>query len=134
MKKVIVNGTFDILHLGHLRLLQYAKSIPDSYVYVLIDSDRRVKELKGADRPIHNEYERASFLVALKSVDRVDIFDTDQELIDYIKNFDPDVMVKGSDYKDKPIIGAEYCKKIIFYDRLEKYSTTNKIQDIINRR
>jgi rfaE bifunctional protein nucleotidyltransferase chain/domain len=132
--KVIVNGTFDILHIGHLRLLQYAKSFPESYVYVLIDSDRRVKELKGADRPIHNEYERASFLVALKSVDRVDIFDTDQELIDYIKNFDPDVMVKGSDYKDKPIIGAEYCKKIIFYDRLEKYSTTNKIQDIINRR
>jgi D-beta-D-heptose 7-phosphate kinase/D-beta-D-heptose 1-phosphate adenosyltransferase len=115
-------------------MLQHAKAIPDSYVYVLIDSDRRVKELKGSDRPIHNEYERASFLAALKSVDRVDIFDTDQELINYIKNFDPDVMVKGSDYKDKPIIGAEYCKKIIFYDRLEKYSTTNKIQDIINRR
>jgi D-beta-D-heptose 7-phosphate kinase/D-beta-D-heptose 1-phosphate adenosyltransferase len=134
MNKVIVNGTFDILHLGHLRMLQHAKAIPDSYVYVLIDSDRRVKELKGSDRPIHNEYERASFLAALKSVDRVDIFDTDQELINYIKNFDPDVMVKGSDYKDKPIIGAEYCKKIIFYDRLEKYSTTNKIQDIINRR
>ena len=43
-------------------------------------------------------------------------------------------MIKGSDYKDKPIIGSEYCKKIIFYDRLEKYSTTNKIQDIIDRR
>lgn len=134
MKKVIVNGTFDILHLGHLRLLQYARSIPDSYVYVLIDSDRRVKELKGDDRPVHNEYERASFLAALKAVDRVDIFDTDQELINYIKNFEPDVMVKGSDYKDKPVIGAEYCKKIIFYDRLEKYSTTNKIQDIVSRR
>lgn len=133
MKKVIVNGTFDILHLGHLRLLQFAKSIPDSYVYVLIDSDKRVKELKGNSRPIHNEYERASFLSALKAVDRVDIFDTDQELINYIKNFSPDVMVKGSDYKDKPIIGAEFCKKIIFYDRLEKYSTTNKIQDIVNR-
>ena len=134
MKKVIVNGTFDILHLGHLRLLEYARSIPQSYVYVLIDSDRRVRELKGQDRPVHNEYERASFLFALKSVDRVDVFDTDSELVDYIKNFEPDVMVKGSDYRDKPIIGAEYCKEIRFYDRLERYSTTNKIQDIIDRR
>lgn len=133
MSKVIVNGTFDILHLGHLRLLQYARSISGSYVYVLIDSDRRVKELKGNSRPVHNEYERASLLAALKAVDRVDIFDTDDELINYIKTFDPDIMVKGSDYKNKTIIGAEYCKKIIFYDRLEKYSTTNKIQDIVNR-
>ena len=134
MKKVIVNGTFDILHLGHLRLLEYARSMPQSYVYVLIDSDRRVRELKGQDRPVHNEYERASFLFALKAVDRVDVFDTDSELVDYIKNFEPDVMVKGSDYRDKPIIGAEYCKEIRFYDRLERYSTTNKIQDIIDRR
>jgi D-beta-D-heptose 7-phosphate kinase/D-beta-D-heptose 1-phosphate adenosyltransferase len=134
MTKVFVNGTFDILHLGHLRLLQFARAYPASYVYVLIDSDRRVKELKGADRPIHNEYERASFLAALKAVDRVDIFDTDEELVNYIKNFEPDVMVKGGDYRDKPIIGSEYCKKIVFYDRLEKYSTTNKIQDIVNRR
>jgi rfaE bifunctional protein nucleotidyltransferase chain/domain len=134
MTKVFVNGTFDILHLGHLRLLQFARAYPASYVYVLIDSDRRVKELKGADRPIHDEYERASFLAALKSVDRVDIFDTDEELVNYIKNFEPDVMVKGGDYKNKPIIGSEYCKKIVFYDRLEKYSTTNKIQDIVNRR
>jgi rfaE bifunctional protein nucleotidyltransferase chain/domain len=134
MKKVLVNGTFDILHLGHLRLLEYARSFPQSYVYVLIDSDRRVRELKGRDRPVHNEYERASFLFALKAVDRVDVFDSDDELRNYIKNFEPDVMVKGSDYKDKPIIGAEYCRQIKFYDRLEKYSTTNKIQDIVNRR
>jgi D-beta-D-heptose 7-phosphate kinase/D-beta-D-heptose 1-phosphate adenosyltransferase len=134
MTKVIVNGTFDILHLGHLRLLQFARAYPASYVYVLIDSDKRVKELKGAERPIHNEYERASFLAALKAVDRVDIFDTDEELVNFIKNFEPDIMVKGSDYKDKSIIGSEYCKKIVFYDRLEKYSTTNKIQDIVNRR
>lgn len=134
MTKVTVNGTFDIIHLGHLKLLEYARSMPQSYVYVLIDSDRRVRKLKGADRPVHNEYERASFLFALKAVDRVDIFDTDQELVDYIKNFQPDVMVKGSDYRNKPIIGAEYCKEIRFYDRLERYSTTNKIQNIIDRR
>jgi D-beta-D-heptose 7-phosphate kinase/D-beta-D-heptose 1-phosphate adenosyltransferase len=73
-------------------------------------------------------------LFALKAVDRVDIFDTDEELIKLIKDFNPDIMVKGSDYRDKPIIGAEYCKEIKFYDRLDKYSTTDKIQDIINRR
>ena len=131
--RIIVNGTFDILHLGHLRLLQYAKSYPNSFVYVLIDSDRRVKELKGPSRPINSDYERASFLNALRCVDKVDIFDTDQELINYIKNYDPDLMVKGSDYEGKPIIGSEFCKKIIFYDRLKNYSTTKKIQDIIIR-
>lgn len=133
MVKVLVNGSFDILHLGHLRLLEQAKSYKDSFVYVLIDSDKRIKELKGHLRPINNEYERASFLFSLKYVDKVDIFDTDQELIDRIKNYQPDIMVKGSDYKDRPIIGAEHCKQIVFYDRIEKYSTTKKIQDIINR-
>lgn len=132
--KIVVNGSFDILHVGHLRLLQYAKSYPNSFVYVLIDSDRRIKKLKGADRPVNNEYERASFLSALRCVDRVDIFDSDDELRNYIKNYSPDLMIKGSDYIDKPIIGSEYCKEIKFYDRLENYSTTKKIQDIITRR
>lgn len=131
--RIIVNGSFDIIHLGHIRLLQYAKSFPGAYVYVLIDSDRRIKELKGKDRPINTEYERVSLLAALKSVDRVDVFDTDDELINLIREYKPDIMVKGSDYKGKPIIGAEFCKEIKFYDRLEKYSTTNKIQDIANR-
>ncbi len=133
MKKIVVNGTFDILHLGHLRLLQYAKSWPNSYLVVLIDSDRRIKELKGPLRPINSQYERASFLSELKSVDRVEIFDSDTELRNYIKEFDPDIMVKGDDYRGKPIIGSEYCKEIIFYERLGNYSTTNKIQSITNR-
>ena len=113
--------------------MSYAKSHPDAYVLVLIDSDRRVRELKGSTRPVHTEYERASLLAALKYVDRVEIFDTDQELINLIKDYSPDIMVKGSDYKDKPIIGSEYCKKIDFYGRLEKYSTTNTVQRIIDR-
>jgi D-beta-D-heptose 7-phosphate kinase/D-beta-D-heptose 1-phosphate adenosyltransferase len=133
MTKVVVNGSFDILHLGHLKLLETARSYPHSYVLVLTDSDRRIKEHKGSNRPIHNEYERCSFLFALKSVDRVETFDSDEELEKLIRDFKPDVMVKGSDYRGKKIIGAEYCKEIRFYDRLEKYSTTNKIQDIINR-
>jgi D-beta-D-heptose 7-phosphate kinase/D-beta-D-heptose 1-phosphate adenosyltransferase len=134
MTRVVVNGTFDIIHLGHLRLLDYARSLPNSYVLVLADSDRRIKQLKGNDRPINNEYERCSLLFALKSVDRVETFDSDEELIKLIKDFEPDVMVKGSDYRGKPIIGAEYCKEIKFYDRLGNYSTTNKIQDIAHRR
>jgi D-beta-D-heptose 7-phosphate kinase/D-beta-D-heptose 1-phosphate adenosyltransferase len=134
MTKVVVNGTFDIIHLGHLRLLDYARSLPNSYVLVLTDSDRRIKQLKGNDRPINTEYERCSLLFALKSVDRVETFDTDQELVDLIKGFEPDVMIKGSDYRDRPIIGAEYCKEIKFYDRLGNYSTTNKIQNIAHRR
>ena len=133
MMKIIVNGSFDIVHLGHLRLLQYAKSYPSAYVYVLTDSDRRIKELKGADRPINSEYERISLLAALKSVDRVDVFDTDEELVNLIRDYGPDIMIKGSDYRNTPIIGAEFCKEIKFYDRLERYSTTNKIQDIANR-
>ena len=134
MTKVVVNGTFDIIHLGHLRLLDYARSLPNSYVLVLADSDRRIKQLKGNGRPINTEYERCSLLFALKSVDRVETFDSDEELIKLIKDFEPDVMVKGSDYRGKPIIGAEYCKEIKFYDRLGNYSTTNKIQDIAHRR
>lgn len=134
MIKIVVNGSFDLLHLGHLRLLEYARSFPNSFVLVLIDGDQRIKQLKGPDRPVNTEYERASFLAALRSVDRVEIFNTDDELRSYIKNFDPDIMVKGSDYQDQTIIGSEYCKKIIFYDRLEKYSTTNKIKSIIDRR
>jgi D-beta-D-heptose 7-phosphate kinase/D-beta-D-heptose 1-phosphate adenosyltransferase len=133
MTRVVVNGSFDILHLGHLRLLEFARSQPQSYVLVLTDSDRRIRELKGPNRPIHNEYERCSFLFALKAVDRVEIFDSDEELEQLIKEFQPDIMVKGSDYKGKRIIGSEHCKEIKFYDRLEKYSTTKKIQDIINR-
>jgi D-beta-D-heptose 7-phosphate kinase/D-beta-D-heptose 1-phosphate adenosyltransferase len=134
MKKIVVNGTFDLLHIGHIKLLEFAKSIEDAYLYVLIDGDERVKKLKGNDRPIYTQYERKTFLEAIRYVDQVDIFNTDEELISKIQTYSPDIMVKGSDYINKPIIGEQYCKKIIFYDRITEYSTTQKIQDIIDRR
>jgi len=130
MKKIFVNGTFDIIHLGHLALFNYAKSLGD-FLLVAIDSDKRVKQLKGNNRPINNEYERKTLLENLKAIDQVQIFDTDQELIDIVSTCD--LMVKGSDYIGKPIVGEHVCKQIVFFDRINEYSTTKKIQSIVDR-
>jgi rfaE bifunctional protein nucleotidyltransferase chain/domain len=129
--KIFVNGTFDILHRGHLELLQYAAGLGEALV-VAIDSDRRVKELKGESRPINNQEDRKFMLECVKGVTRVYVFDTDEQLEDMIKIYEPDIMVKGADYRYRPIIGQEYCKEIKFYAHTG-HSTTNTIQDIINR-
>ena len=131
-KKIIVNGTFDILHVGHIQLLEYARSLGDQLL-VCIDSDRRVKELKGDSRPINNQYDRIRMLVALRCVDMVWVFDTKEKLIEQIKIYQPDIMVKGSDYKGKSVVGEALCKQVIYYDRTE-HSTTKTIQRIIDRR
>lgn len=131
MKKIIVNGTFDIIHRGHIEMLNYAKSL-GGYLLVLIDSDSRVKELKGSGRPINNQYDRQFVLKNIKAVNDVWLFNSDQDLIDKIKMYSPDVMVKGSDYEGKSVIGKEFVPKIMYYDRTD-HSTTKTIQDIINR-
>ena len=131
MKPIFVNGTFDILHPGHVQLLNYARSLGDSLI-VAIDSDRRVRELKGANRPINSDDDRKFMLENLRSVDTVWIFDTDQELEDICRLYNP-IMVKGSDYRGRTVIGQQYCKEIVFYDRIEPYSTTRTIQDIGSR-
>lgn len=133
MKKVFVNGTFDLLHVGHLQLLNFAKSYGD-YLIVAIDTDNRVREKKGSTRPIHNQDERSFFLRMLKPVDQVEMFSSDQELEELIKGFNPDIMIVGSDWKGKPVIGSQYAKKLIFFDRIGDYATTKTIQSIINRR
>lgn len=131
MIKVIVNGTFDILHRGHLELLQFARSQGDQLL-VCIDTDRRVKELKGDTRPINNQDDRKFMLYNLRTVDTVMLFDSKEELINIIKEYKPDIMVKGSDYQGRSIVGEKYVPKVIFYDRTD-HSTTKTIQDIISR-
>lgn len=133
MKTVMVNGTFDVLHPGHIALLNTARSYGD-YLIVAIDTDRRVKELKGDKRPINCQQDRSIMLSNLKAVDIVEFFDSTEELIEIMEMYKPDVYVKGSDWKhDKGSTAEQYCKQVIYYDRVGNYSTTNTIQDIINR-
>ena len=131
-KRIFVNGTFDILHPGHIQLLNYAKSLGDSLT-VGIDSDRRVAEKKGPSRPVNNVHDRAFMLHSLKAVDHVVVFDSDEELERCIKVVKPDIMVVGSDWKDKSVIGSMYSAELRFFDRIEEYATTKTIQSIINR-
>ena len=133
MTTVMVNGTFDVLHPGHVALLNTARSYGD-YLIVAIDTDRRVKELKGDKRPINSQQDRSIILSNLKAVDIVEFFDSTEELVKLMQVYKPDVYVKGSDWKhDKKSTAEQYCKQVIYYDRLGDYSTTKTIQDIANR-
>lgn len=133
MVKIFVNGSFDLLHTGHLDLLYYAKSL-GSCLHVAIDSDERIKENKGYDRPVNPLHIRKAIMESLKPVDSVSVFGTDKELINIIKEYSPNIMVKGSDWQGKIIIGKEYCDKVIFYERVNDESTTKTLQDFIARR
>lgn len=130
--KVFVNGTFDILHRGHLELLNYAKSLGD-FLMVGIDTDERVSEKKGPTRPIHKQEDRKFFLENLKAVDEVRLFSSDDELENLVKSYKPDIMIVGSDWKGKSVIGSYYAAKLIFFDRIGEYATTKTIQSIIDR-
>ena len=131
--KIFVNGTFDVLHPGHLDLLNYAKSLGD-FLLVAIDSDDRVASKKGADRPFNPQYHRQKLLENLKAVDEVVVFDSDQELTQTVKILRPDIMVVGSDYQDKTVIGSEYAKQLRFYTRTTPFSSTQVLENFIARR
>jgi len=126
---IFVNGTFDILHIGHLKLLNYARGLGKSLV-VAIDSDRRVKIKKGKNRPVNSEAERKYFLENLKAVHEVKIFDSDDELVEIIKEVQPDIMVVGSDWTNNQVIGSAYAKRLVYFERIDGYSTTEIIKNL----
>jgi len=127
-----VNGCFDVLHIGHIRMLEFASKRCDNLI-VGIDSDSRVKQLKGVNRPVNHQLNRQEFLMALHTVSEVHIFDTDQGLINLIKSISPDIMVVGSDYRNKVVIGSEHAKQLIFFDRIEGYSTSKIVESSSDR-
>jgi len=120
--KVWTNGTFDVLHVGHLKLLEFAASFGD--LRVGIDTDKRVRELKGESRPFNNTEDRKFFLESIKFVNEVVVFDSREELINLVKEFEPDIMVIGDDYKNQPVYGSEFAKKLLFFEKIPNHSTT----------
>src|ERR1044071_3558674 len=130
---VFTNGVFDLLHVGHVRYLAQARELGDALL-VAINSDRTVRELKGLDRPIFNEAERAEILAALRCVDYVTVFDniSPRSLITELL---PDVLVKGGDYQLDQIHGREEVEaaggKVISLPFVEGASTTDIIKKAI---
>jgi rfaE bifunctional protein nucleotidyltransferase chain/domain len=126
------NGCFDLLHPGHIRILESARALGDALI-VGINSDASVKRLKGAGRPVLPELERAEILASLESVDAVVIFDeaTPQRVIAAVL---PDVLVKGGDWPDDQIVGREEVEaaggKVVRAEIVQGYSTTDILKKI----
>ena len=127
-KIVFTNGCFDILHVGHVKYLEIAKSFGDVLILGL-NSDESVRALKGESRPINTQDDRAYILSALESVDYVVPFesDTPYELIRLIK---PNILVKGGDYKGKEVVGSDIADELKLVDFIDGKSTTNTIKNI----
>ena len=122
---VWVNGTFDILHRGHLELFEFASKL--GKLRVGIDTDVRVKKLKGETRPINTFEDRKFFLESLSFIDSVVGFSTDKELVEQIEFWNPKYFVIGTDYFGKNIIGRDKAQNLIFFQKISGYSTTKII-------
>jgi len=124
--KVWTNGCFDVLHRGHLDLFKFCKQLAghDGEFMVGVDSDEKIKKDKGKNRPINCLQDRMEMLNSLIYVDKVIPFSSSSELEKTIKWIHPSVMVIGSDWKDKDVIGKKWTDKLMFFNRVGDYSTT----------
>ena len=127
-KIVWCNGTFDILHPGHIELFKVGKSLGKKLI-VATDTDEKIRKDKGAFKPINNLCDRVSMLQAIKYIDEVLYFDTREELEGLIKMYMPDILLLGDDWQGGDVVGKEYARDIRFLPRLN-YSTTKIITKI----
>ena len=129
-KIVFTNGCFDILHIGHIKYLEKAKNFGDILILGL-NSDNSTQRLKGKNRPINTQDDRAYILASLEVVDYVVIFndDTPRDLIELIK---PDVLVKGADYEGKEVVGQDIAKELKLVQFIDSKSTSKTINKIRN--
>ena len=124
MKTVWTNGCFDILHRGHIEMFKFAKSLGDQLI-VGLDTDEKVKEAKGSDRPFNTLADRELIVASIRYVDKTISFNSQKQLEDLIKSIKPDILVVGSDWEGKYVVGAEYARDVVFFPRIDGYSTTN---------
>lgn len=131
-KIVFTNGCFDIIHPGHVEYLSFCKKQGDVVVLGL-NSDSSVKQLKGPERPVNNQHDRAAVLAGLESIDYIVIFD-ELDPLNTIKKVKPNILVKGKDWEDKGVIGGEFVKenggKVIFAPLVEGKSSTATIEKL----
>ncbi|MHC4745581.1 MAG: adenylyltransferase/cytidyltransferase family protein, partial [Planctomycetota bacterium] len=129
-KIVFTNGCFDVVHRGHIEFLKFCKLQAD-IVVVGLNSDSSVKTIKGPDRPINNQYDRAAVLAALETVDYITVFDEPNPL-HLIEQVRPDVLVKGQDWAEKGVVGREFVEsygaKVVLAPLVEGKSSTTVIE------
>lgn len=127
MKVIWVNGCFDVLHRGHIELFKYAKSLGD-YLIVGLDSDERIREAKGNARPFNTLQDRICMLDSIKYIDSVVSFSSDRELELCVDYYRPKIMVVGSDWQGKKVIGQEFADEVKYFGRVGDYSTTKILE------
>ena len=121
-----INGCFDVLHMGHIKLFRRARQM-GMKVIVGVDTDERIRQAKGENRPVNDLHNRINFLRSIKYIDMIHSFGTDEELSNIIKDYLPRYMLIGDDYKDKEIVGSEWVKEIIYVPRYQGLSSSNII-------
>ena len=127
MKVIWTNGCFDVLHRGHIELFKFARSQGD-FLIVGIDTDERISRAKGTSRPFNRLDDRMAMLESIKYIDKVVYFDSTSELEEQVKLSNAETIVVGREYENKRVVGSKFVNEVVFFDRMEEYSTTKILE------